>query len=169
MSLTSRNAALTLLGTVVLAQPALAQSITCEQLKQLQELGKNRFADINGGPDDPVDPIYTVSTMVLGGAKQCTLDGLDSSDPTFYCIWGGYSDQASAEAARVGLKNQVMACLPKGFKQRDRQLDSGTSSSYFTKFSFGFLQPEITVKRRYSVTRRSHTVEFAFQMRLPEE
>jgi hypothetical protein len=158
-----------LLGTMALAQPALAQAVTCDQLKQLQELGKNRFADINGGPDDPIDPIYTLSTMVLDGAKLCHLDYLDTSAPTFACIWGGYGDQASAEAARVGLKNQVMACLPKGFKQRDRQLDSGTSSSYFTKFTFGFLQPEITVKRRYSVTRRSHTVEFTFQMSLPED
>ena len=169
MSPTIRNAGLMLLGTVALAQPALAQSISCEQLKQLQELGKNYFADINGGPDDPVDPIYTLSTMVLEGAEQCTLDYIETGSPTFSCTWDGYGDQASAEAARVGLKNQVMACLPKGFKQRDRQLDTGTSSSYFTKFTFGFLQPEITVKRRYSVTRRSHTVEFAFQMRLPAD
>ena len=169
MSRTIRNAALTLLGTAALAQPALAQSVTCQQMAALQQSGKNHFADIDGGPDDPTDPIFTLSTLMLDGAKACHLDRLDTTSPSYDCRWGGFGDEGSAEAARLALRNQVVACLPRGFHQTDKANDSELSRNFYTRIWFGFLQPTIIVGRSYSKRRRVYEVYFRYTMSLPED
>lgn len=157
--------ALLTLTLVMVAQPALAQSVTCDQLKQLQQLGKDRFVEIDGG----VDEFGTRSaTMLLDGAEDCYLDFSDTTYATYTCTWRGFPDLQSAETGRLALKNQVLACLPTGFKLRERTYDNKIASGFSTSFDFDSLQPNIRVDRSFDKKYRRHSVRFTFQVDLYE-
>ena len=160
------KAAAALCAAGLLAQPALAQTVTCAQLAQLQEQGKDHFSAIKGAATYPGS---AESTFLLDGAESCSLDFLDTTYPKFNCIWSGFADEQSAEQARLELKRQVLACMPQKFKARDRQTNLSGSNNFYTQITFGGLQPKITMVRRYSKIRHRFTVEFSFDMQLYEE
>ena len=148
------------------ANPALAQSITCDDLSQLQVWGKARFGPIVG---EKVDQYVTKATFTLPGAERCELDYTNTTYATYRCVWSGFPDLESSEAARLDLKTKVVACLPNGYKIKDRSRTTATSEGISTYIKFGDLQPQITIARTYFPKNHHHLVRFEFQMNLHED
>lgn len=164
--MTLRTSLFALLGTLALAQPAIAQSITCEELKELQDLGLKGFDDIDGGEDEFGT---RTSTYQLAGASECYLDFKSTTYPSFNCVWRNLPSQQSAEAARLALKDQVLACLPKDYKVRERAHDNKYGYGFSSIYRFGDFQPTITIGRSTDKKYNKHSVRFTFSMDLPED
>lgn len=168
MTMRKRSVARTIaVPALLFAQPVLAQTITCQDLKMLQESGQRSFADLNTGNEDIIGDPY--SSFTLPGAEKCTLQGLDSRSPSFSCVWRSYDSEASAQAVRTQLQDQVKACLPANFKSREHRNDTSRLRSSSTVFSFGYLQPEIKVGWLYSKRVGKYMVSLDFRMSLPDD
>lgn len=165
----AKEAGLTLVGALAAhAQVAQAQSINCPQLQYLQESGRSNFADITGEPIYEGYSPVAKSTYILAGAETCEVDYLDTSYPSYKCVWAGYAGQSDAETARLSLLAQVKACLPAGYKMRDRASNLKGSDNYYTLISFNSFQPKIKVSRRYVKVMRRFSVELEFQLDNPD-
>jgi hypothetical protein len=167
MSITfGRMPALAVVVSSLGVHAAQAQTVTCDDLQELQTLGLQRFSTITG-PSEYAGGA-AAATLVLPGAEKCEVDFLDTTYPKYECTWTGFADEDEAEGARLDLADQVRTCLPEGFRERDRNSELGGSSNYYTRFTVGDLQPTIVVARRYSRATERYSVMFTFNMDLPE-